>query len=324
MNRSERLYKIDQLLQDRKLVPLETFLEALEVSLATVKRDLSYMRNRLHAPIVWDQQARGYRFGGMDKYSPPYALPGLWFNATEIHALLTMQHLLTNLQPGLLGPHIEPLQARLNGLLETNDHSPAEIGKRIRILQIAHRAIAPGHFELVASAVVKRRRLFIVHYSREHDNHTEREISPQRLVFYRDNWYLDAWCHLRKGIRSFAIDAISNADMLPQPARAVSESLLNRTLGSGYGIFSGAEITWARLRFTPERTRWIATEIWHPSQKSRIDADGCCLLEIPYSDTRELIMDILKYGPDVEVLGPAGLRKAVAERLAQAADRYKK
>ena len=32
---------------------------------------------------------------------------------------------------------------------------------------------------------------------------------------------------------------------------------------------------------------------------------------MPYSDDRELVMDILKYGPDVEVLEPEALRAAL-------------
>ncbi|MDP2135978.1 MAG: DeoR family transcriptional regulator, partial [Sulfuritalea sp.] len=111
MDRTERFYKIDQMIHDRTLVPLVDLMAALEVSRATLKRDLEYMRNRLNAPIVWDRDAGGYRFdtphadGGAQ-----YELPGLWFNSGEVHALLTMQHLLTDLDPGgILTPHIQPL-----------------------------------------------------------------------------------------------------------------------------------------------------------------------------------------------------------------------
>ena len=77
------------------------------------------------------------------------------------------------------------------------------------------------------------------------------------------------------------------------------------------------------LRFTPERARWIANEQWHPRQKSRFE-DGYYILEIPYSDDRELVMDILKYGPDVEVLAPEALRVKVLEYLSHATAQYRK
>ncbi len=52
MSMNERLYQIDQLLHDRRSITFQELLQKLEVSPATLKRDLSYMRDRLHAPII--------------------------------------------------------------------------------------------------------------------------------------------------------------------------------------------------------------------------------------------------------------------------------
>ncbi|MCO5096677.1 MAG: WYL domain-containing protein [Rhodocyclaceae bacterium] len=323
MDRTERFYRIDQLLNDRKVVPFSTLVEKLEVSRATIKRDLEYMRNRLNAPIVWDRDEGGYRFTGREGGAAQYELPGLWFSAQEVHALLTMQHLLMGLDSGgLLGPHIAPLLARLRALLGTTDDTTEEIHKRIRILGMASRRMALDHFAVVGSALLRRKRLLISHYVRARDETIEREVSPQRLVHYRDNWYLDAWCHLRNDLRSFAVDAIRRTEIIEQPARNVPEKTLDSVLGAGYGIFSGRKITWARLRFTPERARWVSLEQWHPRQKARFDKDGTYLLEVPFSDSRELVMDILKQGAGVEVLAPATLRKDVAAQLQKALDQY--
>lgn len=322
MDRTERFYRIDQLLNEHKVVHLDTFLKELGISRATFKRDLEYLRDRLNAPIEWDRDGGGYRFGRADPLAPKFELPGLWFNASEIHALLTMQQLLSTLQPGLLGPHIQPLQTRLNLLLESGDHSAEEVRQRIRILHVAARKVAPEHFEAISHALLRRQRLRITHYSRGKDQTTEREVSPQRLVYYRDNWYLDAWCHLREGLRSFSVDTIGKAVILDRKAKAVPEKTLQETLDSGYGIFSGKANRTAVLRFTPERARWVAHEQWHPGQKGRFDEDGAYVLEIPYSDDRELVMDILKYGPDVEVITPDPLRQRVGALLLAALARY--
>ncbi len=323
MDRTERFYRIDQLLNERKVVPFALLAEKLEVSRATIKRDLEYMRNRLNAPIVWDREAGGYRFAGPEGGAAQYELPGLWFSAQEAHALLTMQHLLMNLDAsGLLGPHIAPLLARLRALLGTADDSSEEIQKRIRILGMAARRLALEHFAVVGSALLRRKRLLISHHVRARDETVEREVSPQRLVHYRDNWYLDAWCHLRNDLRSFAVDAIRRAEIIEQAARNVPEKTLDAVLGAGYGIFSGRRVQRARLRFTPERARWVAQEQWHPKQKARFDKDGSYLLEVPYSDSRELVMDILRQGDGVEVLAPAALRREVAARLRDALARY--
>lgn len=324
MDRTERFYKIDQIISERKVVTFADMQEILEVSPATLKRDIQYLRDRLNCPLIWDPEARGYRYeSGTAHPGSQFELPGLWFSATEIHALLTMQHLMANLDKGgLLSPHIQPLMARLNGLLGTADNTAEEVRKRVRIIGAAARRLHLSHFETVGSALLRRKRLRITYHARGSDEVTEREVSPQRLVYYRENWYLDAFCHMRKGLRNFSVDAIQKAEIVDKPAREVPEKTTDEVLGSGYGIFGGSKVQWAKLRFTPERARWVSHEQWHQRQKGTQEADGGYLLEIPYADDRELMMDILKYGPDVEVLGPASLRDRVKDMLVQACERY--
>lgn len=321
MDRTERFYKIDRLLKERKVVSFATLRGALGVSRATLRRDLDYMRDRLHAPIEYDRDANGYRFG-KPRSGPRYELPGLWFNAQEIHALLSTLHLLGNLQPGLLDEQVTPLVERLRAILGSGDHSWQEVEKRIRVFQPGRRESKAGQFSTVAAAVLKRTRLWIRHYNRHEDRETEREISPQRLTHYRDNWYVDAYCHLREGVRSFAVDAIREAVLRDARVKEVPKAELDEHLASGYGIFAGRNIAWATLKFTARAGRWVSAQIWHPEQRAWMEKDGSYVLELPYSDDRELVMEVLKYGPDVEVLAPVVLRKRVAEAVRGAARRY--
>lgn len=316
MDRTERFHIIDMLLTNHGVVSFKTLQARLEVSRATLKRDLEYLRNRLNAPIIWDREAGGYRFERNGQVGGQYELPGLWFSAEEIHALLTMQHLLANLDAGgLLGPHIQPLMTRLTGLLGSGRHPAEEVRRRIKLIPIAARRLPLDHFAILGSALLRRKRLRLTYYAKGSDVITEREVSPQRLVHYRENWYLDAWCHLRQGLRSFAVDGVRGAEILDRPAREVSERRLDAVLGAGYGIFSGRRVNWARLRFSPERARWVALEQWHPRQRGRLLMDGRYVLELPYSDDRELTMDILRHVPEVEVLAPTALRQNIAAKL---------
>lgn len=310
MDKMERFFKIDQILRtSRYSVPKSRFLDELEVSLATFKRDLEYLRDRMHAPIEYDKKTNGYQYAeGSD-----FQLPGLWMNEGEIYALLTMQHLLSNLQPGMLDEHVKPLIERITSLLELSDHTTSEINKRIRILSMANRPVKHANFEIISSAVLDRKRLNITYYNRAENSETQREISPQRLVHYRDNWYLDAWCHLRNKLRCFSVDAIANANVLDEIAKSVSSVLLDKELSAGYGIFSGSNVKNAQLRFNPVRSRWVSNEQWHPEQKGWYDEQGYYNLSFPYSDDRELIMDILRNGSDVEVIEPSTLREQVVE-----------
>ena len=325
MDRLERFYKIHQLLEERSPVSFSVFRETLGMSVASVKRDLAYMRERFNAPIEYDRDANGYRFGKPGP-GPRYELPGLWFSPDEAHALLTMQSLLAELQPGLLEPHVKPLRERLQAIIGTSvgtgERGWRDVEKRIRVFQPERRASRGEFFGTIAKAVLRRARLWIRHYNRQNDKQTEREVSPQRLVHYKDNWYLDAYCHLREDLRSFAVDAIRAAELRETRAKSVPDAELDEHLGSGYGIFAGRKVEWATLRFTPEAARWVSAQQWHPKQKGRSEKDGSYVLELPYAEDRELVMEILKYGADVEVVSPPALREKVKAALEEARRRY--
>lgn len=322
MDRTERFYRIQGLLNRRRLVRTQEFLEELEVSKATFKRDLEYLKDRMHAPIVYDRQEEAYRFDTGVADGELWQLPGLWFTADELQALLTMDRLLGELQPGVLGDLVAPLRQRFKELLESGEHAAADIARRIRILAMGSRKVEPKHFRALTTALLSRRRLQIRHLRRASGERVEREVSPQRLVHYRDNWYLDAWCHKRQALRTFGVDAIETAVVSDRTAKDVAEDTLDRHFASGYGIFAGAETQVAQLLFARDRARWVANEVWHPRQEGKLQLDGTYLLRLPYAKEPVLVMDILRYGPDVEVLAPPALREAVAAKLRAAASLY--
>ena len=118
------------------------------------------------------------------------------------------------------------------------------------------------------------------------------------------------------------MDAIKSAVISKVDSIDVSESQLKEVLGAGYGIFSGKDVQWAVLHFTPERARWVASERWHSKQQGKFLSDGTYELRIPFSDSRELVMDILKHGPDVKVLEPVELVVKIKEFLKKTIDIY--
>ena len=120
-----------------------------------------------------------------------------------------------------------------------------------------------------------------------------------------------------------AEDSVSGMERIYQIDQMLA-GRLDEVLGSGYGIFSGDNISWATLRFTPDRARWVASERWHPKQEGTLHKDGSSELKVPYSDDRELIMDILKYGGDCTVIGPRALRQRVANAAARTLALYRR
>lgn len=322
MSEVDRLYSYKTILTGRRAVPRSEILKKLEISPATFKRDLAKLRNRLNTPVIFDKDLEGYK---LDTAGDREELPGLWFSQEEILALLTIQNMIDQLEPGLLGPKLKPLQKRLDGMLASHGLDAQTLTQRVRLVHAGgKRRLHLKCFETITKATLERKRIRIHHYNRQTGITVERVISPQQLVHYRDNWYVDSWCHLRDEIRSFAIDAIPECELLPDNAKDVDPDQLRLALSSGYGIFGGQASAWAKLKFSPERARWVRCEEWHPEQKTKDLADGSYVIELPYSDERELLADVLKYGADVEVIEPESLRKSIKAVLLKNAKLYKR
>ncbi|MHB1677666.1 MAG: helix-turn-helix transcriptional regulator [Sulfuriferula sp.] len=321
MEKLQKIYRLHHFFKDRRYpASLQTLQQQLECSRATVGRIIRDMRLYFDAPIDYDRNRNGYHY--VQKNGTSFELPGLWFSPDELLALLTMQQLLGAAQPGLLDTQLAPLRLRIEKLLAAEHLGSGEIPKRVKILRMAGRNIAPERFQTLADALVQRKQLAIRYSSRTTGEDSQREIAPQRLIHYRDNWYLDAWCQLRGALRSFAVERLGDAHVLDKACIDIPEDQLDAHFTSSYGIFAGQPEHTAILRFTPQRARWVTGEQWHPEQQARILEDGRYELHIPYSDPRELIMDILKYGSDVEVVAPPGLRQRVAEELGRAWGQY--
>ncbi|MCC6775012.1 MAG: WYL domain-containing protein [Gemmatimonadaceae bacterium] len=321
MDKIDRVYGLHRLLASRRTaISLPTIMERLECSRATAYRLIGFLRDHLGAPVAADSDGRGFRYDiGSD--SAAYELPGLWFSARELHALAVLQQMLSTLGPGLLEEELAPLAKRIGRLLDDRRLNLREMSSRLRLLAMSSRK--PGTcFLSVATATLQRRRLQIVYRSRGKDEVTGRTVSPQRLVHYRDNWYLDAWDELRAALRSFAIDRIQCATVLDDVAIDRSDAELDGYFGSAYGIFAGPATRTAVLRFSAERARWVAEENWHPHQEGRFLPGGRYELQLPYGDPRELLMDILRHGVHVEVVAPPELRREVIDVLNRTLSSY--
>ncbi len=315
MSKTARLYKIEAMIRQRGHVSFQVMLDELEVSRATLKRDLEYLRSRLGAPIEYDAMSGGYRFG-QPLRGQSHELPGLWFNERELYSLLMAHQLLSELDSdGILSRHLQPLLERIHQLLGSGDGSTAKaLMQRVRIVSAMRRPVPGEFFERVGEAVIKRQRLALRYLTRGRGEVSDREVSPQRLVHYRNTWYLDAWCHRANGLRRFALDAMEAASVLDSAAKELPLAEVAQAMDAGYGIYAGGQREWALLRFDPQAAAWISHEQWHPEQEGRWLDDGSYELRLPYVDDTELVMDILRQAEQVRVVEPEALRLKVLER----------
>jgi predicted DNA-binding transcriptional regulator YafY len=308
MDRYERILTLHRLLKAARYpVPFDRLKEELRCSRATLYRDIAFLRDALGAPIDTDpdQHAFGYARDEADRFE----LPGLWLSSEELHALLAVHQMLERTGPGVLSSALAPLRQRIERLLSHREDGRRYELSRIRVTGSGIRRIDEAVFRVTASSVLDRRQLAFRYRARTSGNDTQRKVSPQRLTHYRENWYLDAYDHDRKALRSFAVDRIATPEALPEAAVDVAEAELDQHLAGSYGIFAGPPKAWATLVFSARAARWVADEHWHSRQEGRFLGDGRYELRVPYSNAKELLMDVLRYGPDAEVVAPPALRE---------------
>jgi predicted DNA-binding transcriptional regulator YafY len=320
MDRYERILALHRTLKSARYpVTVPRLQDELGCSRATVYRDLAFLRDALMAPVVGDGEA-GFRYDPEE--GGRFEMPGLWLNSEELHALLAAQQLLARSGGGVLSNALAPLQARIEKLLEEHSAGKRWPVERVRVVPHRTRRMDEASFRIVASAVLERRRLAFDYRARTTDEKTRRTVSPQRITHYRDNWYLDAFDHDRDALRSFSVDRIAAARMLDQPAHDVPEAELDAHLSGSYGIFAGPPKGWATIVFSARAARWVADERWHSQQQGRFLADGRYELKIPYSASRELLMDVLHYGSDAQIVEPKALREQARALLQLSLSNY--
>lgn len=323
MEQIERIIRLHNLLSTARLpIARSTLQERLDCSEKTVRRDLDFLRDRLGAPVYYDETRYGWLYD--TKQASLYELPGLWLNEQEIHALLTIQQLINNLDPELLHNEISPFAQRIRKLLErtTGLKADEDISQYIQLLSTGKRKRQYKHFQGIASATLRKKRIHIHYYSRGKAQNSERTLSPNQLLHYKENWYLSAWCHTQEAMRIFSLDKITRFKILNDKAKSISTEQLDQFTSASFGIFTGKASQQATLIFNEEASRWVADEVWHPQQQGELLNDGRYKLTLPYSNPIELAGEILRYGEHVTVESPASLVNIIKQRLTSALSHY--
>ena len=305
----DRQHEIQQWVIKNKRVRLETLAEHFNYSLRTLQRDIKKLIEK-NAPIFLND---GWVM--LDEHkNKTYELGNMWFTQHELQSLLSLNHLLKSLNSTSLNSQLEPFQQRMNELLNI-DSSAVNWSDRVKLLNTASRDFDDDSFSKVNQALLEQRMFSAQFYSRSTDETSSRQLTPIHLVRYRDNWYVDAWCHTRNAARTFALENLHHIKLLEKIEKPLPYDEVNASLQASYGIFAGNADKKAVLIFNNTRARWIKDEIWHSEQEAQWLDDGRYQLTIPYHNDTELLQDILRQGAAVEVISPEPLRQRVINEI---------
>ena len=316
MKKQDKIYLLDQMLKAAKYpISMDTISERLKCSVATVYRTISDLRDGYGAPIKSDNENSGFYYADNDSFE----LPGLRLQADEVEALLMASHLLEDIQSGLLK---EPLSRLLDNISNLLKEHGIKDKRNIQIIYALFRKADSTIFSQVFSALQDSKRIEITYQARSTNESSVRIVSPLKLTNYKNAWYLDSWCHLREGIRSFALEQIVDCSITSEDCRTVDKTMMKEHFSGSYGIFSGEHKYTARMKVSAKVASWVIKEQWHSKQKINPLQDGSLFLEVPYNNDIELVMDIMRYGDNIIVLSPESLRHRIKHVVSQMLENY--
>ena len=319
MDKWERFRQLQKILEARRHpVPLKTLSELMECDPSTIKRLIKDMREKHDAPVASSKAGYAWR----PRPAQVFELPGTWLGQEELLALMVLDQALSGMGSRVMEKEFAALRKKVRELLQKDAVDGEDFIKRLRVVSSRQRQAEFPFFTQIVVALQQRLPLRFQYLTRSRNVQEVRTVSPQRLVLYRDNWYLDAWCHDRKALRTFALDAISACDPLPESCQDIDDKTLDAHYGSSYGIFSGEPTGIAEVRFSSDAARWVRSESWHPDQQMVEQEDGSLLLRIPYSQSTELLRDVLAWGKDAVIVGPPLLRQEAVNILKQTLQAY--
>lgn len=315
MTKEDKLFLLNRIFSTRRTaISAADLAERLECSERSVNRYIKQLRDGYGAPLL--NAPGGWFYDRRELRERTWEMPGLWLTKDETHSLLLLLVLLERFGHGLLGREMKNFEERLDQLAQARGVAVDSLRQCIHITPMGERKTDYQVLAHAVNALIDRKQL-VFNYEDFRRQATRRTVSPQRLRYYRDNWYLHAWCHTRQALRTFSIARMTEAVGSRERARKVDERKLDVDFDTTYGIFTGGTRKTARLRFLPPLASEIARQQWHPKQKRRWAGEHY-LLSVPYSHAEELLQDVMRCLPCVVVEGPPALRKKLLEALAQA------
>lgn len=230
MNKFDRFQQLHRIFKVRRTpIDASNLAIKLDCSVKTVLRAIRDMKNYLDAPIFYSRAKHGYQYlpGEHD-----FELPGLWMTGQELQSLVIVSQIIRSLNEGLLAEEFGTLEKQVIRLLKARGIENETLLEKVKWLPLDKHFTSTDIFGKVSEALLSDMRIVMSYESFKREK-TVRKVSPVHLIYYRENWYLDAWCHLRNELRSFMLCRISSIEFLEKPTKKISREVL-REMSSIY------------------------------------------------------------------------------------------
>ncbi|PIE64601.1 MAG: hypothetical protein CSA26_07625 [Desulfobacterales bacterium] len=309
MSLLERIYFFHEELSKNRYPNARSLMREFEISLATARRDIAYLRDRLLAPLEYNNRKNGFYYSD-DQFRLPFD------NSPRIIFLLAMLNRLAK-EAGLSSmTEIQQLERKLACMIAGEWN---HIADKIQCEWIEVEHPAPAVFDVFIEAIIKKYQVKIL-YNSLRKRQTRRTVEPFRLINYQGRWYLYAWCLVRHETRMFHLARILEATLGERST--MTEEMFPADLDKSFGIFKGPPSCHAEIHFRDEAAELVKNQFWHQDQQIRKTEQGI-ILQLPVRDHREIMMKILQYGAQARVINPPELVAKIRAEVKALANQYR-
>ncbi|NLV66587.1 MAG: transcriptional regulator [Spirochaetes bacterium] len=313
-----RLLFIDEKIRGGKYPNATTLADEYEVSSRTITRDIEYMRDSLGAPIEYDSINKGYYYTEQN-----YFLPAIDIRESDFFAICVTEQAIRQYENT---PLYETLSAIFNRLKE---HLPESIrvnttwiDTSFTFMNDSFTTINPDVWEIISRGLRQRNSLSISHRKAGADDDVVRTVDPYHIVNFRGEWYLIAWCHLRKSVLRFAVSRIHRAFLLEQNYVIPADFNFSSFIGSSFGIMTEPTEHRVSIHFSSGQAPYIAERRWHRDQQIKENSDGSVVLSFLTNSLFEVKRWVLSWGSSARVLEPQHLVDQLRDEIKNMSDIY--
>ncbi len=305
----ERMLRIHQALQSGKFPNASTLAREIEVATKTIHRDIEFMRDRLGLPVEYDSARIGYRY--IEEVS---AFPNIQITEGELFALVVAEKALqqyrgTSFEKPLLSA-IQKMEQSLPGTISLN---LADIEQTISFRTRAEPILDLKIFDALAKAAARRQQIELAYRKPGQPQPEKRLVDPYHLANINGEWYLFAYDHARKDIRTFVPARMQSVKPTGRTFERPQKFSLEKRLRDSFGVVSGEGEYEVVIRFNARAADYVREKKWHESQQLRELKGGGVELRLRLSSLREIERWILSWGGDAKVVKPNELVVAVKE-----------